>query len=302
MFGIDDAIIGSIAGGLMNNMFANDRQSDAQQFSAAQAQSQTEFQERMSNTQYQRQVADLSAAGMNPMLAYMKGGATTPSGAMGSAGIASPGNNFDFPSAMATSSQIKTQTAQQQLTAAQQELTAAETDKAKAEADRIRAQTPTYAVDIERTKQQIQESIANVGKIIQETGTSAASAGNIHQQTENLKAQIPQIEAMIENLKAMSKSHAADIPLKAAQTVATKQEGNRAQISGMVEGTARYDEIRQRIDANLPAVEAALGKIKGQVQGGDITQAQGKGQVYQGPRGVILEFLRAINPLQGMFK
>lgn len=61
----------------------------ARQFSAGQAQQQMDFQERMSNTSYQRTVEDMKKAGINPMFAMDQGGASTPSGAMGSSSTAS---------------------------------------------------------------------------------------------------------------------------------------------------------------------------------------------------------------------
>ena len=71
---------GSLLGGLLANKAQRDQANRANRFSQASTARQMAFQERMSNTAHQRQVKDLRAAGLNPILSAKYGGATTPSG------------------------------------------------------------------------------------------------------------------------------------------------------------------------------------------------------------------------------
>lgn len=138
------------------------------QFQSAETVKARDWSEEMSNSTYQRGVADMKAAGLNPMLAYSQGGASTPSTAAPSGSSAqgvTPSFTSPFSTLLSSAGSL-----------ASLDLASSQSEKTRAEARLLESKIPyadeheQLSVVMHRVEQQIQSYSHEVQKYMYRGG------------------------------------------------------------------------------------------------------------------------------------
>jgi len=170
----------NVFGGISQNK-ANQREATkARKFNAAEALKNRQFQERMSNSSYQRAVADMRLSGINPMLAFQQGGASSPSGSAAQGPSARMENVISpaVSSAMGATrlrKDLQAIDAQIGLTNQNTETAAAQADKMRAEATESTARTRLIGARVGPAS--VRDAIAQDILELKDEGSSAISTG-----------------------------------------------------------------------------------------------------------------------------
>lgn len=222
--------------------WASQEASTARQFNELQAQKQMDFQERLANSAHQREVADLRAAGLNPILSGTGGmGSATPVGA--SAHASAPSG-----SAASAPAQAMLDIVTPALSTAMN-LSMAQAEIAKKEADVKNVESETRFRDTSG----VAESDARIATMVIEQGLKS-------EQASLTRAQIDKVQPEIAEILARAKSHVAAASREYAQVRNLDESTRERRVAADAdEWAAKYGipEMKRSLEVVGMATESA---------------------------------------------
>lgn len=154
--------VATLAGAVIGGRSSAKGQEQANETNVGLSREQMRFQERMSGTAYQRGVADMKAAGLNPMLAYSQGGASAPTGSMATTQNTQAQMGANLSSSAGQAMQMISAIQQMEATQANTQLTAAAEAKTRSETMAHDLNSAKLIADTEYTRTQQKKTFEEI--------------------------------------------------------------------------------------------------------------------------------------------
>lgn len=235
------------------------------------------FQANMSNTSYQRAVKDMQAAGLNPMLAYSQGGASTPAGSTATmVNAVGEGVNSGF----AAYSRGK-----------EAELIDANIKKVQADTEVSRTQAAVLSETIPKLRAEVHQSTASAAALNQSVDKMRSEIANLNAQLRNIPKLGAQIDAVTAEVSSRIPVNAASYDRILAETKKVLAETTNVKLTSK---TIQETTEKIILENKLRALEYTLGV------NADLPHSQAMGKYWRGEWGKeVAPYLSDVGKITG---